>query len=345
VDSIRKSINGISVVEGLSTEESVEKLTANKRRAVVNVLVRLNNPDKLLNRVVKVELDLVRRRTDRLVTSELKLFNEVLVGVLGHASTLISVKEDVVNVERSSNKRLVVSSVYTTTSGSTVSSVEGTNSPEALIDGADIKVDLNLVVLKSNEGKSKTGVAAVPELEGNIESGLRESVTGSTNLTRSRSLARTIDVVERGISDEGKLGGVANHLVVTRALVVAKRKRIPDVHPITVLTIDTLTTDLNLNLRDKLLTWEIKPTSINTVLKRTLHGLVDFRKSNLKISAVSKITITRDGASYTTTEISLTVESLFNRFHSKVSVTFVRNLPKSNLRVAGKIDILGTISD
>jgi hypothetical protein len=345
VDSIGKSINGISVVEGLSTEKSVEELTANKRRAVVNVLIRLDNPNELLNRVVKVKLDLVGRRADGLITSELELLNEVLVGVLSHTSALISVKEDVVNVERSSNKRLVVSSVYTATSSSAVTSVEGTNSPKALINGADIKVDLNLVVLKSNEGKSKTRVAAIPKLEGNIEGGLRESVARSANLTRSGSLARTIDVVKRGISDEGKLGGVANHSIVTLLLINRESKVVPNVHPVTILTVNALTTNLYLNLRNKLLTREIEPTSINAILGRTLHGLVDLRESNLKVSAVSKITIARNGASYTTTEISLTVKSLLNRLHSKVSVSLVRNLPKSNLGVTGKVNVLCAISD
>jgi hypothetical protein len=60
VDSIRESIDGISVVERLGTECLVKETTAVKRRAVINVRIRLDNPDKLLNGVVKVELDLVR---------------------------------------------------------------------------------------------------------------------------------------------------------------------------------------------------------------------------------------------------------------------------------------------
>jgi len=64
VDGIRKSINRVSVVEGLSTKKPVEELTALERRAVVDVLIGLDNPDELLNGVVKVELDLVGRRAD-----------------------------------------------------------------------------------------------------------------------------------------------------------------------------------------------------------------------------------------------------------------------------------------
>jgi ABC-type uncharacterized transport system permease subunit len=116
------------------------------------------------------------------------------------------------------------------------------------------------------------------------------------------------------------------------------------VHPVTILAINALTTDLNLNLRNQLLTGEIKPTSINTVLVSALHGLVNLGESNLKVSAVSQITIARYGAGYTTTKIGLTVKSLFDRLHCEVGVTFVRHLPKGNLRVARKIDILGAVS-
>jgi hypothetical protein len=351
VDGIGKSVNGISVVEGLGTKEPVEKLTALKRRAVVNVLIGLDNPDKLLNRVVKVELDLVGRRADGLVTGELQLLNKILVGVLGHASALIGVQKDIVDIERGSNERLVVSSVDAATGrrrgrdGSGTTAAERADSPQALIDGADIEVDLNLVILKSDQRKSKTGVTAIPELEGDVKGGLGESIAGGAHLTRGVSLARTINGVKRGIGDKGELGGVSNHGVVTLLLVNGESKVVPDVHPVTILAINALTTDLNLNLGNQLLTGEIKPTGINTILRRTLHGLVNLGESNLKVSAVSQITITRDGASHAATEIGLSVKSLLDGLHSKVSVTFVRHLPEGNLGVARKINILGAVSD
>jgi hypothetical protein len=70
----------------------------------------LDNPDKLLARVVEVELDLVGGGSYGLVTSELDLLEEVLVGVLGHLAALISVEENIVNVEGGSNKGLLVGS-------------------------------------------------------------------------------------------------------------------------------------------------------------------------------------------------------------------------------------------
>jgi hypothetical protein len=144
VESIRKSINGISVVEWLGTKHLEKELGSIKRRAIINVGIRLDNPDEFLDRVVEVELDLVRGRTDRFVTSELNLLNQILVRVLCHLSALIRIKEDIVNIKRSSNKRLLVSSCdWDRTSGGS----KVVNSPETLANWADIKVNLDFVIL------------------------------------------------------------------------------------------------------------------------------------------------------------------------------------------------------
>ena len=144
MDSIGKSINGVSVVEGLGTEGSVEDLGSIEGRAVVDIGVGLHNPDQLLHRMVEIELNLVGRGTNRLVTSELELLEEVLVGVLSHLAALISIKEDIVNIERSSNKGLLVGSSdgLDTRNGSKV-----TDGPETLANRAEIKVDLDFVIL------------------------------------------------------------------------------------------------------------------------------------------------------------------------------------------------------
>jgi hypothetical protein len=274
MDSVRKSINGISVVEGLSTKDLEKESIASQGRAVVNVLIRLDNPDELLNGVVKVKLDLVTGRTNRLITSELELSDQVLMGVLGHSSALISVKEDIVNVQRGSNQRLIVgnsgrdratnSVLLTTSKWRTIRAVQGSNSPQALINRSDIKVDLDLVVLKGNKRKGKTRVGAEPELKRNVKGSLRKSVTGSANLTRSQGVTRGLNIRERRISDEGKLSGVTNHLEVSTLLLRSHGELIPDVHPVTILTVDSLTTNLDLNLGDKLLAREIQPTGIDT---------------------------------------------------------------------------------
>jgi hypothetical protein len=140
---------------------------------------------------------------------------------------------------------------------------QGGDSPQALINRTDIKIDLDFVVLEGDQRQSKTGVGAKPKLEGDIKGGFREGVSGSANLTGSQGIARTINFRERGISDEGELGGVSNHLEISTLLLRSHGELIPDVHPVTILTINSLTTNLNLNLSNKLLTGEIQPTSIN----------------------------------------------------------------------------------
>jgi len=296
VDGIGKGINRISVVERLGTENLEKSGIACEGRAVIDVLIGLHNPDELLHGVVEVELDLVAGRTDRLITSELELRDQVLVRVLGHTTTLVSVKEHVVNVEGSGNDRLVVGDCgRNRASGSIlVSHVDRRagvarkcgNSPQALVNRANVKVDLDLVVLKGNQRKGKTGVCAKPELKGNVKGSLRKSVTGSANLARGKRVTRAINIGERGIGDEGELCGVSDHLEVAALLLRGHGELVPDVHPVTILAINALATNLDLNLSDKLLTGEIQPTSVNALalasdIGTDTHKLVDLGKCHL----------------------------------------------------------------
>ena len=219
------------------------------------------------------------------------------------------------------------------------------DSPQALTDRTEVNVDLYFVVLKSDQRKGKTRVAAEPELKRNVKGGLRKSVTGSAYLRRSTSSGtRTRYVSEGRIGNVGQLGGVSNHLVVTVLLFLGKGKLVPDVHPVTILTVNALTTNLNLNLSNQLLTREIQPTSIDST-GGTSHVLVDLGKSYLKVGTVSKITVSADGAGNTATEVGLTRKGLFDAFHSKVSVTSVRYFPEGDFRGSGKEHVLGAIGD
>ena len=199
------------------------------------------------------------------------------------------------------------------------------------------------MVLKSDEGKGKTWVAAKPEHEWNVESGFWERVAWGADLFWCGRFARTIDGSERWISDEGKLSSVTNHLVVPALLFAGKSKLAPDLHPVTVLSVDALTTDFNFDLSDELVTWAVKPSGVNIFVSGR-HSLVDFWESYLEVSSVGKITVSGDSAGYTATEIGLTVESLFDGFHREVSVSSVGNLPEGNLRIASKVDVLSAVS-
>jgi hypothetical protein len=146
VDRGRESINGIGVVEGLGTEDLEQSTVALKGGAIVNVGIGLDNPDELLAGVVEVDLDLITGRSDRLVTGVLELLNEVLVGVLGHLSALVSIQEDEINVDRSGNKGLLVGSGDSQRGTAGVSN-DVLDSPQALTNRSEINVNLDLVIL------------------------------------------------------------------------------------------------------------------------------------------------------------------------------------------------------
>ena len=343
MDGIREGINGVSVVEGLGAEGLVEGVAGNQRRAVVNVGVGLNDPDKLLARVVEVELDLVGGGPNGLVSSELELLEQVLVGVLRHLPALISVKEDVVNVERRGNKGLLVRRGNRDRSGGGADAVDR---PEALANRAKIKVDLDLVVLESNQGEGKSGVPAEPELEGHVERGLREGVAGSANLGgRARGSAGARNSGEGGVRDVGELGGVSNHLEVPTLLLGGERDLVPDVHPVSVLAINALSADLNLNLGDELLADEVHPAGIDALgAGSVLHALVNLGEGDLEVGAVSKISVAGDRARHAASEVSLSGEGLLDGLHREVGVAPVRDLPEGDLRGACQEDVLRAVS-
>ena len=146
--------------------------------------------------MVEVELDLVADARDRFVTSELNLLNEVLVRDLGETSALIGVKVDVVNEERSGGERKA--------GGLTRATVRS---------GTELDVNLDLVVLKSNKGEGKSGVAAEPEFKRDVKVHFWDDGTrgGSTS------------------GELGKSGYVTDHVGVTNLLSGFLRKLVPDV--------------------------------------------------------------------------------------------------------------------
>jgi hypothetical protein len=137
---------------------------------------------------------------------------------------------------------------------------------------------------------------------------------------------------------------VANHLVITSLLLGGHCELIPDVHPVAILAIDALASNLNLDLGEQLLTGVIQPAGIN-ITSSAFHVLVNLGESNLNIGAVSQISVSGDGAGHTATKVSLTVEGLLDGLHGEVGVASVRHLPVSDLGVSCKENILGAVGD
>tara|TARA_B100000401_G_scaffold250814_1_gene170330 strand:- start:10323 stop:11312 length:990 start_codon:yes stop_codon:yes gene_type:complete len=135
---------------------------------------QLLNPDELLHGVVEVEFNL---GLGLLVTGELRLGDEVLVGNLGKSSTLIRVEVDVVDVE-----------------GGGVERYRGGARGGAVGEGRELDVNLHLVVLKGDERQGETRVSAEPELKGNVESSGGAVVGGEVGIVTGNHGLVTVPV-------------------------------------------------------------------------------------------------------------------------------------------------------
>jgi len=122
---------------------------------------------------------------------------------------------------------------------------------------------------------------------------------------------------------------------------------VPEVHPVAVLAVNALPADLNLDVVNHVNTRVVNPASPLSVASRSLKvgwACIDLREHYLKVGAVGKVTIARNGALHTATEVGLSIESLLDRLHGKVGVAAISYFPESYLWVARKINILSTVS-
>jgi len=132
---------------------------------------------------------------------------------------------------------------------------------------------------------------------------------------------------------------VANHGGITLLVSGRLRKFIPDVEPVTVVAVNALATDFDFDLSDHNVTEPVEPTELSS------SGNRHTGKSDLKVHAGNKITVTRNSAGNFATPIGSTIEGLFDRFHREVSVATIHHFPEGNLRISGQVNILSTISD
>ena len=347
---------GLDVVE-IRAETSIETVVAvelnlGKRRGVlgvvirivereislvvaVHILVELRNPDKLLHGVVEGHLDVVLAGRHRLTARELELLNEVLVGDLGEAAALLRVEVDVVNIERRRDEARGIDAVDD----------RRLVGPAEVAELVELKVDLDLVVLERNERESEAGVAVEPELERDVESVLWRAAAA---LGARVGLAAKAVIVSATIGADlrervDELRDIANHLGVAGLLARRARQLIPDVEPVTVVLVDALAADLNLNIADEVVADPVEPAELRA--RGVLRSELDAGERGLEICAVNKIAVAADCACHALAEVGNTVERLLDRLHREVRVAAVELLEKGNLRVRRQVDVLGTIGD
>ena len=328
-DALRAEV--IRVVERLA---SVDLLDEDLVRRAVHERVALDNPHQLLHRVVEVQLDLVGRARDRLSARELELLNQVLVRLLGEPATLLRVEVDVVDVQRRSRQRL---DARRHRSGREEQLVVGAVDPLL-----ELHVDAHLVVLERDERDSQARVAAEPELERDVERARRRARAGGAGVRQLRARARGIQRIATTILHQHKVVRVADHVVqrLRRAHILGQLG--PDLHPVTILAVDALTTDLELNRLDETVADVVEPAE---AVQRGRRREVNRRENHLHVRAVHQVGVTVDHRRHTLVEVGLAVERHLNRLHREVGMTLVEHLPKGDLRVARDVDILRTIAD
>ncbi len=325
----RRAVEPVGEVERLLALVEVHRGVARREG------IALGDPDQLLARVVEGHLDLVRAGRNRLRARELELLDEVLVGDLREAATLLRVEVDVVDVERGRDEARGVNTIVDRI-------VVG---PAELLEVRELDVDLDLVVLERNEGERETGVAVEPELEGDVEGVLRGAravlVRGVGLTANAVRVAATVGAdLGEGVDE---LGNVANHLGVAGLLARGAGELVPDVEPLAVVLVDLLAANLDLNVVHELVTDPVEPAELGAAAVRGLER--DGGERGLEVNAVDQIAVTGDRAGNTLTEVGNTVEGLLDRLHREVRVTAVELLEERNLRVRRKIDILCTICD
>ena len=301
-----------------------------------HVRVALDDPDELLDRVVEVELQLVRGRGNRLRARVLQDIDEVLVRDLGELAALIRVEVDVVDIERRGGKAALANTLANGVRAARVRVV-----PAEVVQRVELEVDADLVVLQRNERQRQTRVAAEPELERDVQ-GVHRSARGD-DLGRQRLTAIAVVVARRAtlVQEVRELGDVADHLRIAGLLASLLRKLVPDVHPVTVLLINALTTNLNLDIIDEVVTNPVEPTELRARAVRRLKG--DLRQGGLQVHAVNQITVALDGAGDLLAEVRGAVERVLDRLHGEVGVTTIYHLKKRDLRVASQVNVLGAV--
>ena len=323
----------VRVVERLLTLPWVDDVVVARHERVT-----LDDPDKLLAWVVKVQLELVGRGGDRLTTSELQNIDEVLVRDLGELAALVRVEVDVVDIERGGGETALADAVADRVGVRGVRVI-----PADIVEGVELEVDADLVVLEGDQRQSKTWVAAEPELERDVQ-GVHRGARGDD--LRSEGLtAIAVVVASRAtlVQEVRELGHIANHLGITGLLAGLLSELVPNVKPVTILLVDALTTDLNLNIIDDVVTDPVEPTELSarTVRRLELH----LRQGSLEVHAVDQITIALDGAGDLLAEVRGAVKRVLDGLHGEVGVAAVHHLEESDLRVASQVNVLGAVSD
>ena len=165
------------------------------------------------------------------------------------------------------------------------------------------------MVLQGNKRKRETDVAIEPELERDEEN-LGGLVLRRPLLERTRMLRLIETFTTKNRSSD--------HVLITSTLAGRDGKVIPDLEPITELTVNLLATDFDVDFTDEVMTKIIDPSERNGRALNTGN-------LNLEVDTVNKITVTGDQGRDTFSEVTNTLECLLDSFESKIRMATVND--------------------
>jgi len=268
--------------------------------------------------VVEVQLDLVGRARYGLSTSVLHLLDEVLVALLRETAALLRVEVHVVNIQRGGREGLGRASSRDTSSRLGV---------VAVLPRLEVYIDTDLVVLKGNKGDGQTRVAAEPELQRDVQRLGWGSLARHARDRRLGRSARRIQIEAAGALHQCEVVRVSDERVQSPHRASLRGELRPDLHPIAILAINALTTNLNLNLLDEAVADVVQPAEAlgrASIGEGTAsHSEVNLREHNLNVRLVHQISVTIDDGRHALVEVGLTVEGNFNRLHGEVGMALV----------------------
>jgi len=180
------------------------------------------------------------------------------VADLGELAALVRVEVDVVDVERRGDEAGGVDTV-----ADRVDVGESGRLVEAEVaEVVELEVDANLVVLERDEGEREARVAVEPELEGDVERVLGralERLVGGVGLTAGAVIVAVLSALDEEVDE---LGNVANHLGIAGLLARLLRELVPDLEPVSIVLVDALAADLELDVLDQVVADPVEPAEL-----------------------------------------------------------------------------------
>ena len=310
----------------------VEVRRKTRRQRAVQAARILEHPHQLLDGVVQRQVQAGRLGRDGLGQGVLQLLNQVLVRVLGEAAALIRVQVDVVNVDGrilrgrqgrcgGRDARPVGARLLRRSNG--VVLVVRRHKVRRL---AEPHVEVDIVVLESDEGQGKTRVAVEPEAEGDVQH-LRTTVARDqrgpgTTRRATEQLVRLADLVHRG------------------------RQALPQIPPLAVVTVNDLSTNLHLNLLEQEVA-EAAHTARGPVdvLAGTRHSRPRVGQRHLEIRAVDKVSVAVHDGHHALAILGRAREVDTHGLHGEIGVTLVHDLPEGDVGVARDVGILCSVGN